>query len=165
MIILGLDLSLNCTGYSVISVENGELEILEMDIINNKGIPAAEIGRKLKRVAEKITDLCNKYTFDYIVKEASFNTGRIVSTQRTFETYGVILEKLYELGYEEIKEIAATTVKKYVGGNGKCSKEEVKKALDKYVGKQHYKTDDVSDAVAVVIAFIIRDLPHSVTTE
>ena len=154
MLILALDLSLNCTGYSVLKYEDSRITIVEKGIINNKKIPTKLVGRKLLQIEEVLTDLFSRYLFQVIVKEASFNTGKIKSTQRTFEVLGVVLETCYKNGYTDIQEIAAVTVKKLVGGNGKCTKEEVKDALYSYVGYQHYQTEDVSDATAVGVAYV-----------
>lgn len=153
MLILALDLSLNCTGYAVLRYEDENIIVVEKGIINNKNVPSALVGKKLVNIEDKLLELFDKYQFQAIIKEASFNTGRIKSTQRTFEVLGVVLEVCFKNGYSDIQEIAATTVKKLVGGNGKCTKEEVKDNLYYYVGYQRYVTEDVSDAVAVGIAF------------
>ena len=46
-------------------------------------------------------------------------------------------------------------VKKLLTGSGKASKDEVAAALEKYIVKQDYATDDESDAVAIGIAWLI----------
>ena len=156
MLILALDLSLNCTGYSVLHYEDEVIHVVEKGIINNKKIPSALVGKKLVNIESKLIELFDKYQFQMIVKEASFCTNKIQSTQKTFMVLGVVIETCFKNGYSDIQEIAATTVKKLVGGNGKCSKEEVKDNLYYYVGYQSYVTEDVSDAVAVGIASILK---------
>lgn len=157
VLILALDLSLNSSGFAVISYEDEIIRVVEKGIINNKKVPSALIGKKLCNVESCLNDLFDKYVFDVIVKEASFNTGRIKSTQRTFQVFGVVLETCYKNGYTDITEIAATTIKKLVGGSGKCTKDEVKDSLYYYVGFQDYKTEDVSDAVATGVAYFIKN--------
>lgn len=156
MLVLALDLSLNCTGYAVMRYDDEAITIVEKGIINNKKVPSALVGQKLFNIESALNDLFDGYQFQAIVKEASFNTGRIKSTQRTFEVLGVVLETCFKNGYTDIQEVAATTVKKLVGGNGKCSKEEVKDNLYYYVGYQSYVTEDVSDAVACGIAYLLK---------
>lgn len=51
-------------------------------------------------------------------------------------------------------ELAPTTIKKLLTGSGKATKEEVAAALERYVGRQSYATDDESDAVAAGIAWL-----------
>ena len=53
-------------------------------------------------------------------------------------------------------ELAPTSIKKLLTGSGKATKEDVASALDRYVGKQCYATDDESDAVAVGVAWLIK---------
>ena len=55
------------------------------------------------------------------------------------------------------EELSPTTIKSLVARNKSASKEEVAAALEKYVGKQEYETDDASDAVAVGIAWLIKN--------
>lgn len=54
------------------------------------------------------------------------------------------------------EELSPTTIKSLVARNKSASKEEVAAALEKYVGKQEYETDDCSDAVAVGIAWLLK---------
>lgn len=51
----------------------------------------------------------------------------------------------------------ATSVKKIVTGKGGASKATVAAHLERYVGAQEYATNDESDAVAVGIAFLIKE--------
>lgn len=157
MLILALDPSLNSTGYAVLHYENEVITVVEKGNLNNKKIPAALIGKKLVNIEELLCNLFDMYQFQAIVKEASFCTNKIQSTQKTFMVLGVIYQTCFKNGYSDIQDISATTVKKLVGGNGKCSKEEVKENLYYYVGYQKYVTEDVSDAVAVGIAYLLKN--------
>ena len=154
MDILCIDPSLNCTGYVVLHYEDEEITILESGITYNKNIPSKLIGQKLFNIESALSRLFCDYQFQAIVKEASFSNQRIKATQRIFEVLGVINCICYKNGYTDIAELAPTTVKKLVGGNGKCSKDEVKDNLYYYVGWYNYKTEDISDAVAVGIAYL-----------
>ena len=44
-----------------------------------------------------------------------------------------------------------------ITGSGKASKQDVADSLERYVGNVQYGTDDESDAVAVGIAWLIRE--------
>lgn len=157
MLILALDPSLNSTGYAVLHYEDEVITVVEKGNLNNKKIPAALIGKKLVNIEELLCNLFDIYQFQAIVKEASFCTNKIQSTQKTFMVLGVIYQTCFKNGYSDIQDISATTVKKLVGGNGKCSKEEVKENLYYYVGYQKYVTEDVSDAVAVGTAYLLKN--------
>ena len=170
MLILALDLSLNCTGYAVLEYKDKQLDIVERGIINNKNIPAALLGKKLERIDNKLNSLFDKYQFQAIVREASFSNKNVKSTQRLFMTLGIVYENCHKHGQDKVIEIAPTTVKKLVGGSGKCTKEEVADNLMYYVGYKNYETDDISDAVAVGIAYFKQQkyeikLKHMMVTE
>lgn len=68
MLILALDLSLNCTGYSVLKYEDKKITIVEKGIINNKKIPTKLVGKKLLQIEEVLTGLFSRYLFQVIVK-------------------------------------------------------------------------------------------------
>ena len=67
MLILALDLSLNCTGYSVLKYEDNRITIVEKGIISNKKIPTKLVGKKLLQIEEVLTDLFSRYLFQVIV--------------------------------------------------------------------------------------------------
>ena len=54
-------------------------------------------------------------------------------------------------------ELPPLTVKKQVTGVGNAKKQEVSDALLQYVGQQQYKTDDESDAVAIGVAWLLKN--------
>ena len=159
MYILALDMSLNCSGYSVLEYNEDThvLEIIEKGTINNKKIPSSLLGKKLFNIEDCLTNLCNHYLFSCIVKEASFTTKRVMSSQRIHQVNGVLYLTMYKNGYNDIKEYSATTVKKHIAGSGKSEKQEVKDNLKYFVGVQDYKTNDESDAVAVGITHLLQN--------
>ena len=70
---------------------------------------------------------------------------------------GVVDYLLWQLHQQNFTQITATEVKKYVAGNGRATKEDVANALSDYVGEQTYHSDNESDAVAIGIAWLIRE--------
>lgn len=78
-------------------------------------------------------------------------------TQALFKVVGVADLAAWKAYGTEFVEIAPTTVKKLLTGLGKAGKDEVAAALEKYIGEQHFKADDESDAAAVGIAWLIRN--------
>ncbi|MHA6240991.1 crossover junction endodeoxyribonuclease RuvC, partial [Bacillus subtilis] len=86
------------------------------------------------------------------VFEKGFNKFA-VATQQIQRTVGMLLFTLYSNNIEDIEEIAPTSVKKYITGDGKASKEKLADHLIYYVGEIKYKTNDESDAVGVGIAY------------
>ena len=56
----------------------------------------------------------------------------------------------------QFQEIEAVTVKKKITNDASAEKNEVAEALEQFVGKQEYACDDESDAVAVGIAWLMK---------
>ena len=109
MLILALDPSLNSTGYAVLHYEDEVITVVEKGNLNNKKIPAALIGKKLVNIEELLCNLFDMYQFQAIVKEASFCTNKIQSTQKTFMVLGVnSLEAMVNAARRKLKKIFIT---------------------------------------------------------
>ena len=151
--ILGLDISLTSTGYAVCRLDRGKLEVIDKGRIRTYA--SQPFGVRLMRIKSRIDILLEIYPIDLIVKEGGFTRG--FSTQQIFRAVGVCELACAEGGHEKIEEIAPTSVKKYVAGYGKATKEEVALGVMDFVGEMEFESDDVSDAVAVVIAYLVRE--------
>jgi Holliday junction resolvasome, endonuclease subunit len=156
MKILALDLSLTCTGYSVLEVVNGSVTLLEKGHIPTKSKEC--MGSRLERITLILGEVLNRYdsSISEVVREASFSNGRIKATQSIFMVNGAITLDLYRYGYPTIHEVYNTTIKKTIGGTGKSTKEMVQQGLEKYVGEHVYKKEDESDSVAVGLTWLIQ---------
>lgn len=155
MVVLALDISLNCSGFAVLDCYNGDVELLCKGHINNKNIKASRIGEKLVNIHKHITELIREYKPDVIVREKSFSNSHIASGQKLQMCNGVVHEVAGEYGHE-ITEIAPTTIKKQITGNGKADKSDVAERLKYYVGDKVYRTDDESDATGCGITYLIQ---------
>lgn len=78
-------------------------------------------------------------------------------TQSLFKVVGLSDLIAWKVGILIYDEIAPKTVKKLLVGSGKATKQEVADALEMYVGRQNYATDDESDAVAVGLAWLMQN--------
>ena len=154
MIILALDLSLNGTGYAVLNIaKKDQINILEKGVILQHS--ADDTGVRLLKIHNTIDELLKKYEINVCVREKGF-TKFHKATQQLFKVAGVAEMTCAIHGFE-LLELAPISIKKYITGNGKASKEEVKDKLYDFVGEQEYKTTDVSDAVAVGISYAIKE--------
>ena len=63
----------------------------------------------------------------------------------------------YGFGQREFAEVSPKGVKKAVTGNSSAEKDDVAAALPQFVGEWDYACDDESDAVAVGVAWLIRE--------
>jgi crossover junction endodeoxyribonuclease RuvC len=161
MIILAMDLSLNCPGFAVLKVEGKKVSLVTKCIVDNEKDPETPkdkrkvVGRKLQNTARTIQYLIKEHNPDYIVRERGFSFHNAV-TQALFRVVGIADLIVYDATQKEISEIAPKEVKKMITGNGSASKEDVARCVEKYVGYQLYHTQDESDAVAVGLSFAIK---------
>ena len=119
--------------------------------LNNRGEKKCH-GQILTEIYDLITELAVDVAV--FVREKGFSRFPH-ETQALFKVVGVADLAAWRKCRTEFVEIAPTTVKKLLTGSGKASKDEVAKALERYVRKQTYTTDDESDAIAVGIAWLI----------
>lgn len=109
------------------------------------------------QILSEIYDLITELAVDVAVSVREKGFSRFPhETQALFKVIGVADLAAWKTCRTEFVEIAPTTVKKLLTGSGKASKQEVAAALERYVGKQTYTTDDESDAIAVGIAWLKR---------
>ena len=161
MIVLGMDLSLNGTGFAVVEhKDDGTIfihetcyRVVELCFVNNKGKYAKlSHGDRLKRIADELIRILNTYKIDIVVREKGF-TRFNKATQVLYKVHGVIdyILALYGQGIKEVDPVSPTTIKKQIAGTGKADKILVMQGLDKYVGHLDYETNDLSDATACAV--------------
>ena len=160
MKLLALDLSLSSTGYSVIQWEEGCATVLEVGHIDNKrkGRMKWSHGKRLMNIYEELSFVINSYPdIELVVREkgvSRFNR----STQVLFRVVGVVDLLLEEYGLQPSKEITISETKKVITGDGKAEKETVATAVQQYLAeKVNFTNDDESDAVAVGVAYCIKE--------
>ena len=106
--------------------------------------------------------------FDVIVREKFIRGGSKRSTQLVFGAWSAIDMALGAFGYsvDDKDEIVASRVKKYIGGKGGASKEEVAEGVIKRLGNDVRKElytprgrliDDRADAIAIGLAWAIQE--------
>ena len=107
------------------------------------------------QILSEIYDLVTELTVDIavFVREKGFSRYPH-ETQALFKVVGIADLAAWKTCSTEFVEIAPTTVKKLLTGSGKAEKDTVAAALESYVGKHDYATDDESDATAAGIAWL-----------
>lgn len=158
--LLALDLSLSSTGYAVIQWEDGCATVLEVGHIDNKrkGRMKWSHGKRLMNIYEELSFVINSYPdIELVVREkgvSRFNR----STQVLFRVVGVVDLLLEEYGLQPSKEITISETKKVITGDGKAEKEAVATAVQQYLTENvTFTNDDESDAVAVGVAYCIKE--------
>lgn len=150
--ILGLDISLTSTGYAVVELfEDGKIVLKDSGRI--KTYAKDSDGVRLLKIKANLDPLFFLYPIEYVVRERGFTKGNL-ATQQIFKATGVIEMLVAEKGITTIEQYAPTTIKKHLGGHGRAGKEDVAKGVLEYFPRAVFESDDVSDAVAVVLTFL-----------
>lgn len=164
--ILAMDLSMNLPCAVVLNIEEDKsIKIIDVVVVDNKKNTKKSHAEKLAEIDGAIFSLIkrNKLTkLDdlHVVREKGFSRFAM-TTQTLFKVVGVTDLLLFnELQVKDVTEITPTSVKKFVTGDGKASKDEVMEEVRKYLCKEQkdYKfySDDVSDAVGVGVAYALK---------
>lgn len=166
-ITLALDLSLNGPGFAILATEHDGIRnnpiLLEKSYISHR--TDALHGEKLTAIGAEIERYFKAYSPDHVVREQGF--ARFAGATKTlFKVVGVSDVIAYRFGFEDMPEIAATSVKKAVTGDGKASKEDVADAVFRILQientSEFYRQtrkgpvliDDMTDACAVGITYL-----------
>lgn len=158
MKVLALDLSLNGTGLAVIELVGDKVKIIEGCLIDNNKVKGT--GKKLDNIYNRIDKMFKEHSVDYVVREKGFSRFA-ATTQKLFKVMGIAdLVSVRNGVTGELPELAPTTVKKALTGSGKGDKLQVMAAVRGYLVPEQteykFPSDDVSDAVAVGIAFLFE---------
>ena len=155
--VIGADLSLRRPGWCVIKIKNGTPYIINLFSLDNKSKRNKTHGQILGEIYDiffnNVVSCLNVIRPCYFVREKSIMRMMTPAERDLTKVVGLMD---FMLGETEWYEMYPSTIKKLITGSGKAEKEEVAAALEKYVGKQTYKCDDESDAVAVAIAWLIQ---------
>lgn len=152
------DQSLKRPGFALLEFdkESGKVSVLRKSIVDNKterkshGQLLAEIAKEIKTYLRDL-DTGNMI----LVRERGFYKTP-VETIALAKVAGVADLYAYSYHGATFDEIAPSSIKKLVTGNYRADKQEVANALEQYVGKLEYRSDDESDAIAVGIAWLIQ---------
>jgi crossover junction endodeoxyribonuclease RuvC len=154
-LVLGMDLSLTCPAFVVGYSDNGKVTIVHHSHVKTKAKDSH--GARLRMIFNHLESLLEKYPdIKYLVREKGFSR-HAVATQTLFKVVGISDLIANHFGYDEVAEVAPTTVKKFIAGSGKADKEEVLSNLDRFLNIPIvFENLDESDATGVLITFLIQ---------
>ena len=162
--VIGGDISLKRPGFSSMVFkknDDGTLSLLDVRTmcVDNKKDKKKEKGELLNDVLKAISLFFPDEEKDdietFYVREKYISNHGSVYESSIYEAVGISDWYLWRL-HKQWYELYPVTIKKLIAGKGTADKQEVADALSKYVGERSYETDDESDAVAVVIAWLIQ---------
>lgn len=170
-VVIGADLSLKRPGFAYVEIDNdnGKAEIVNSMLfsVDNKKTTKKTRGRLLSEIGEQFKQIMQIAVGSqkqiFFVREASINNSsfgkRSGTAARTgiSEVVGVMDLLAWEKLEAEWQELYPVSIKKLITGNGRAEKELVAQCLEYYVKDKEYKNDDESDAMAVAIAWLIKN--------
>ena len=160
MIILGIDPAIRTSGYGVIKIEDGKIEILDCGVIVNK--PKMLHTECLRRIVGGVAELLNAYPIDCAAIEEPFvgknsKTAIILGMAR-----GAFLSKLAENGIP-VYSYSARAAKKSAVGNGNAEKEQVAMMMAAQLGIEVENILlDATDALAIAMCHAHRTMHYEI---
>ena len=150
MRILGIDPGLRLCGYACLEANQPAEKLIEAGVFRiDANLP---IEKKLNRIAEDMHTLLRRLRPDIVAVEELYShyahprTAILMGHAR-----GVILQVCAQFGMK-IKSFSATRIKKSVTDNGRASKQQVQRAVQRILSlSEPPEPDDVADAVAVAL--------------
>ena len=149
MLILGLDPSLSCTGWGLISAKGSRL-----CHVANGQIPTdakTAMPARLAALQSELADVIAQYRPDRAACEEVFLNKNPQSTLKLAQARGVVLAACGTAGLP-VREHAARLVKKAVVGTGSAEKAQVQAMLHVLLAGAEVTGPDAADALAVAIA-------------
>lgn len=140
------DISLSNTGVAIF--ENKTL----IDFFSIKTDPKKDIQYRLKQIADVLLEKRKFYVPGIAIIERGF-TKFNTATQQVYRVVGLINYLFYDV--EQIY-FSPMTIKKVVGGDGKCSKKELQNKLLEIYPNVKFHNEDESDAVAIGLCYYLK---------
>ena len=175
MIILGLDISLHCTGWAVVDIDtlstditNVTLKLLDYGYIDTHKLTES---KALLKISTTLRSVMDTYKLDSIASEAPFIGKNAKTIQQLAKVHGVAAliaaEHDVNIVNYSVMTMKSTTLgkmklKKSDGTRktGKELKNEVANKVIDIVGREALSgkdyTDDVTDAISAIITFIVH---------
>ncbi len=155
MIVIGVDPGTRITGYGVIKKKNNNFTYIDSGILNLKQFD--NIQDKLKNIYNFFNKLIKHYNPTSIAIEDIFYSKNIKSTIKLGYIKGTIfLAAIHQ--NKTVVEYEPTKVKSSVTGNGRASKDSVRKMINCLIDNvPNIKHNDESDALAIAYCHMVEE--------
>lgn len=150
-VILGIDPGTNVMGYGVIGIDGRNPELIAMGVIKLSKLESHYL--RLKRIYDRVSEVCNSYLPDEMAIEAPFFGKNVQSMLKLGRAQGVAMAAA--LAHDvPITEYEPRKIKMAITGNGAASKEQVLEMLRRTLNipADHILPElDASDALAAAV--------------
>ncbi len=156
-IILGIDPGTVIMGFGLITVEQKNMQLLEMGIL--KLSTKMDAYERLQLIHEKVASLITYHRPTCFAIEAPFFGKNVQSMLKLGRAQGVAIAAAMQAGIS-VTEYSPKKVKQSITGNGNASKEQVMKMLQRMLNIQEENPYyDASDALSVAVCHHFQDNP------
>lgn len=156
MRVLGIDPGLSATGFAVIETrEKDAHHVCEFGCIRT--YPKTPTEERLNLIFERITSISEKWTPELIVLEDVFvRRDAPKAIVHLGEVRGIILLAAHKMKMR-VMQISPAEVKSSLTGSGRADKEQVEKALRRFLNiQEEIEPSHASDALAIAFTGILR---------
>jgi crossover junction endodeoxyribonuclease RuvC len=151
--ILGIDPGLQVTGYAVLESRGGSPHVCEAGVIRSaEGRETTDMARRLQHLYDGIVEVLEQFKPGVVVMEQLFahydhpRTAILMAHAR-----GVLFLAAAQRGLPVVS-YNATRIKKTITGNGRASKEQVQRTIQRELGLARLpEPPDVADALAAAL--------------
>lgn len=150
-IIMGIDPGTNVMGYAMLGVNGKIPSLIVMGVIKLNRFEDHYL--RLRRIYERVTQLCKEYLPDELAIEAPFFGKNVQSMLKLGRAQGVAMAAALARDIP-IREYAPLSIKQSVTGNGQASKEQVANMLKHILNIPEDRMPsllDASDALAAAL--------------
>ena len=153
MLVIGIDPGLGRTGYGVVRQEqDGGLTAVEFGVIETS--PDLAQSQRLLKISDRLTELLTLHRPESGAVERLYVRENLNTALSVGQASGVAMLTLAE-AHLEVREYAATEVKKAISGYGSADKRQVQEMVKTLLGlDERPRPDDAADALAVAICHI-----------
>ena len=155
------DLSYACPGFALLRyhADIRQVELLGKSCVKKKyhSQDGNYPGEILDVICQEMDSYLGNPNLKLVVRESSF-VSKYHATEMVYRVVGATECLLWQRLKMPYHEMSPASIKKIVGGYGNASKEEVADGLEPYIGYWTYRSNDESDAAAVGVAWLIKNL-------
>ncbi|MEY2949920.1 MAG: crossover junction endodeoxyribonuclease RuvC [Saprospiraceae bacterium] len=148
-IILGVDPGTNILGFCIIQVEDKSIRLIEMSVLQLKGLPDHQ--QKLKQIYERLQSIIDRHQPTEMAIEAPFYAKNPQSLLKLGRAQGVAIAAAVAKNLK-VWEYAPKKIKQSITGNGNATKEQVAAMLQQILNIPiNPKFYDATDALATAV--------------
>lgn len=161
MKILGIDPGLQVCGYACLETDQDKERLIEAGVCRTSG--SLPIEAKLNQIAEDTHAILEKFHPDIVAVEELYSHYAHPKTAILMgHARGVILQSCAKEAIE-VRNFGATRIKKSITDNGRASKEQMQRAIQKILSLPNLpEPDDVADAIAVALCCANSTISHAI---